>query len=74
MSADNGRPLEEKLIAAFIFVRRVKIVGQIVVLKAQPVKFAQIPSHKRRIADRPLPRALDERSPIEEKPSGPILV
>ena len=72
MSSDDRRPLEKNLIAFVSFVR-FKIIAQVAVLKTQPVKFADVPGHVRRIAERPLAWVINDRSVIEEKPSGPIL-
>src|SRR6266850_4375137 len=73
MSTDHSRPLDKKLIALLGFVR-FEIIAQVAVLKAQPVKFADVPGQVRRIAERPLPRVINDWSIIQEKPSGPILV
>lgn len=71
MSSDNRRPLDKKLIAFFSFVR-IKVVLQITVLKTQPVELAQVPSHIRGIAERPLVWVINDGSVIEEKSGGPI--
>ena len=73
MSSDNRCPLHKKLIAFFGFVRA-KIVVQVAVLKTQSVKFAEVPGHVRRIAERPLAWVINDGSVIEEKSGGPILI
>jgi len=73
MSSDNRGPLDKKLIAFFSFVRA-KIVFQVAVLKTQSVKFAEVPGHVRRIAERPLAWVINDGSVIEEKSGGPIFI
>ena len=73
MSSDNRGPLDKKLIAFFSFVRA-KIVIQVTVLKTEPVKFADVPGHIWGIAERPLAWVINDRSVIEEKSGGPILI
>ena len=73
LSSNDGRPLEKKLTASFSLVR-VIIVAQVVILKAQAVKFTEAPGEKRRVADRALAWVVDDRSVIDLKPGRPVLV
>src|SRR5262245_53524578 len=73
MSSNDGRPLEKKLTASFSLVG-VIIVAQVVILKAQAVKFAEVPSEKRRVADRALARVVNDRSVIDLKTGRPVFV
>ena len=54
MRTDNRRPLEKNLIAVFSFVRVAKIIVQVTVLKAQAIKFAEIPGEERCVTHGPL--------------------
>src|ERR1043166_9561046 len=74
MGADNGRPLQKELIAGFVFIRRVKVVAEVVIFEPEAIEFAEVPRDERRIADRPFPRPLDQRCPIEEQSGGPVFI
>src|SRR5215831_17433555 len=74
MRSDHSRPLEKDLIASFSLVRAAKIVLQVIVFKAQPVKLAQIPGEKRCIAHGPMSRAIKNGGIVDLKSRGPILV
>ena len=73
MGADNGRPLEKNLIAPVGLVLAHPVV-HVRKLQTQPIELAQIPSHKRRIAQSFLARAFDARRIIKKKSRRPILV
>ena len=73
MRADHSGPLEKQLITLLGFVRLI-IVAQVRVLKPQPVKFAEVPRDKRRIAECPPAWAIHIRSIIELKSRRPVLI
>jgi len=73
MRADHSGPLEKELIATVCLVCLI-IVAQVRVLEAQPVKFAEVPRHKRRIAESPPARGIHIRSIVELKSRRPVLI
>ena len=65
VSADDCRPLQKDLIAVLGFGRAAKIVVQVIVFKAQSVKFAEIPGEVWRVAHGPLRRGINDRSVVD---------